>query len=276
MSWGRLEEVPEEVQVKRREHPPCMRFKDQNVLVTGSGRGLGSLIALAFAREGANVVVHYNRSRAGAEETARRIESMGRRALLVKADITKQDEVKRMADEIWSSWGRLDVLVHQVGEMVTDQMSWREMTQERIDRAIDVDVRGSLYVINEVGRRMYDEQKHGVIVAMASNVLTTGSPRAPQYAAGKFAVVGIVKSYANAFAPWVRVNAVAPGYIETEATKRRPDWPTRRKWVLEHTPLRRIAQPEDVVPVVLFLASDDAIHITGNTIYVDGGFTMAH
>ncbi len=280
MSWGTLEEVPEEVspEVHRRNVTPhCNRFAGQKVLVTGAGRGLGSQIALAFAKEGADVAVHYHASAEGAEKVAAEIKGMGRDAFTVQADVTKWDDVRRMADEVWRRWGRLDILIHQVGEMVTNQMSWREMkTEADVRKAIDVDALGSLLVIHEVGRRMYDLQKYGTIVAMASNVLTTGSPRAPQYAAGKFGVVGVVKSYANAFAPWVRVNAVAPGYIETEATKARPDWPKRRKFVLQNTPLKRICQVEDVIPVIMFLASGDSGFITGHTIYVDGGFTMPH
>jgi len=280
MSWGSLEEVPEEVSPdvhRRNRTPPCNRFAGQKVLVTGAGRGLGSKIATAFARDGADVAVHYNTSAEGAEKVADEIRGMGRDSFAVQADVAKWDDVRRMADEVWRRWGKLDILVHQVGEMVTGQMSWRDMkTEAEIRKAIDVDALGSLLVIHELGRRMYDVQKYGSIVAMASNVLTTGSPRAPQYAAGKFGVIGVVKSYANAFAPWVRVNAVAPGYIETEATKARPDWPKRKKFVLQSTPLKRICQIEDVIPVIMFLASGDSGFITGHTVYIDGGFTMPH
>ena len=119
------------------------------------------------------------------------------------------------------------------------------------------------------------ERKSGTIVNVASNVIVTGSPRAPQYAASKYGVIGLTKSYALAFSPWVRVNAACPGYMDTEATTKRQDWtPQRRKWVVDHTALKRIGRPEHIVPVVLFLASDDSIHMTGNIVIADGGFSM--
>jgi 3-oxoacyl-[acyl-carrier protein] reductase len=148
------------------------------------------------------------------------------------------------------------------------------MREEWIEETINLDLKGTLYMTHEVGKRMY-ERRTGSIVNIISNVVVTGSPRAPQYAAAKYGVLGITKSYALALAPWVRVNAVAPGYMETESLLKRKDWtPERRRWIIEHTPLRRIAKPEDIVPVVLFVASDDAIHMTGNTIFCDGGFSM--
>ncbi len=276
MSWGRLPGEPEvgEVERRRRETPPGLRFLGLNALVTGSSRGFGRLIAIALAKEGANVVVHYNTNREGAEKTAEEIRALGRRAYVVRADITKWSEVQEMVDKVWREFGPIDVLINNAGETAAQQMSWREMREEWIEETINLDLKGTLYMTHEVGKRMY-ERKTGSIVNIISNVIVTGSPRAPQYAAAKYGVLGITKSYALALAPWVRVNAVAPGYMETESLLRRKDWtPERRKWVIEHTPLRRIAKPEDIVPVVLFVASDDAIHMTGNTIICDGGFSM--
>ncbi|MEM3101966.1 MAG: SDR family oxidoreductase [Candidatus Caldarchaeum sp.] len=277
MSWGRLPTEPKvegEVAVERRAVKPGRRFEGLNCLVTGSGRGFGRLIALALAREGGNVVVHYNTSSDSALKTAKEIEAMGVKAFTVKADVTKWDEVKQAVDKVWREFGPVDVLVNNVGDTAPGQMSWREITEERIDRVLAVDIKGTLFMTHEVGSRML-ERKKGVIVNICSNVISTGSPRAPQYAASKYGVLGLTKSYAQAFAPWVRVNAAAPGYMETESLLSRPDWtPERRKWVVEHTPLRRIGRPEDVVPVVLFLASDDSVHMTGNVVVCDGGFSM--
>jgi 3-oxoacyl-[acyl-carrier protein] reductase len=128
---------------------------------------------------------------------------------------------------------------------------------------------------HEFGRRMLDDQQSGTIVNIGSRVVVEGSPRAPQYAAAKYAIIGITKSYAHALAPHVRVNTLGPGFVETEALVNREDWKTgRREAVLARTPLQRLPKPADVVPPVLFLASDDARHITGAFLLCDGGHSM--
>jgi 3-oxoacyl-[acyl-carrier protein] reductase len=277
VSWGTLageQKIDTEIEARSREHAPGMRFENVNALVTGAGRGFGSLIALALAREGANVVVAYNRSKEGAEKISSEIRNLGRKSVTTKVDITKWAEVRSMAESVWGEFGPLDLLVNNSGEVSSKQMSWREITEESIDQTLAVDIKGTLFMIQEVGRRMF-ERKSGVIVNIASNVIVTGSPRAPQYAASKYGVIGLTKSYALAFGPWVRVNAACPGYMDTEATTTRKDWtPQRRKWIVDHTPLRRIGKPEHIVPLVLFLASDDSIHMTGNIVIADGGFSM--
>lgn len=250
------------------------RLEGRFALVTGAGRGLGSAIALGLAREGAHVAVHYRRSAEGAEAVARAIRTLGRESFTVQGDIARWDDVRRITDEVFGRFGRLDVLVNNAGDMAAEQMSWRDLREEVVDRILLVDVKGTQLMIHEVGSRML-EQGSGSIVNIGSRVVVTGSPRAPQYAAAKYAIIGLTKSYARAFAPTVRVNAVGPGFIETEATLQREDWRSgRREEILSQTPLRRIAKPEDVVPAVVFLASDDARHITGAFLLCDGGMSM--
>ena len=277
MSWGTLageQKVDTEIEAKKRPHSAGMRFEGINALVTGAGRGFGSLIALALAKEGANVVVAYNSSKEGAEKISNQIKQMGRKSSIAKVDITKWDEVKSMSEKVWKEFGPIDLLVNNSGDVSNKQMSWREITEEAIDQTLAVDIKGTLFMLHEVGSRML-ERKSGTIVNVASNVIVTGSPRAPQYAASKYGVIGLTKSYALAFAPWIRVNAACPGYMDTEATTSRKDWtPQRRKWIVDHTALKRIGKPEDIVPLVLFLASDDSIHMTGNIVIADGGFSM--
>jgi NAD(P)-dependent dehydrogenase (short-subunit alcohol dehydrogenase family) len=167
------------------------------------------------------------------------------------------------------------VLVNNVGDVAPEQMSWRDVSEELIDRVLAVDVKGTLLVTHEVGSRMLEQEGGGTIVNVCSNVVVTGSPRAPQYAASKYGVLGLTKSYARAFAPHVRVNALGPGFMETESTIIREDWRSgRREDVLGQTPLGRIPQPEELVGVVVFLASDDSAHMTGNFVLCDGGFSM--
>lgn len=251
------------------------RFEGKIALVTGAGTGFGSAIAEALAAEGADVAVHYRSSKEGADETARRIKSTGRRAITVRADIAQADDIRRMAGEVIEHFGRVDVLINNVGDMAAHQMSWRELTPESIDHTLAVDIKGTMLMTHEFGRRMLDDQQSGAIVNIGSRVVVEGSPRAPQYAAAKYAIVGITKSYAHALAPHVRVNTLGPGFVETEALINREDWKTgRREKVLEDTPLKRIPKPADIVPPVLFLASDDSRHITGGFLLCDGGHSM--
>jgi 3-oxoacyl-[acyl-carrier protein] reductase len=277
MSWGTLageQKVDTEIEAKPRQHAQGMRFQGVKALVTGAGRGFGSLITLALAQEGADIVVAYNRSKEGAEKIAEKVREMGRKSATAKVDITKWSEVKSMTEQVWRDFGPIDLLINNSGDVSNKQISWREITEEAIDQTLAVDIKGTLFMLHEVGSRML-ERKSGTIVNVASNVIVTGSPRAPQYAASKYGVIGLTKSYALAFSPWVRVNAACPGYMDTEATTTRKDWtPQRRKWIVDHTALKRIGKPEHIVPIVLFLASDDSIHMTGNIVIADGGFSM--
>jgi 3-oxoacyl-[acyl-carrier protein] reductase len=250
------------------------RLAGRTALVTGAGRGLGSALALGLAREGADVAVHYNRSATGAEHVADEITALGRRAVTVRADITRLHDVERMAATAFESLGRIDVLVNNVGDAAPEQQSWEALDEGLIDRVLLTDVKGTLLVTQAVGRRML-AQGAGAIVSVCSNVVVTGSPRAPQYAASKYGVIGLTKSYAAAFAPAVRVNALGPGFIETETTLAREDWRSgRREEILARTPLRRIPKPEDIVAPIVFLACDDSAHLTGAFLVYDGGFSM--
>ena len=250
------------------------RLNGQVALVTGAGRGLGSALALGMAGEGADVAIHFNRSREGAERVAEQVAALGRRAITVQADITRLAEVQRLAAEAFAGLGRVDVLINNVGDAAPEQKSWRQLDEALIDRVIATDIKGTMFVTHAIGSRMLD-QGAGAIVSVCSNVVVTGSPRAPQYAASKYGVIGLTKSYAAAFAPSVRVNAIGPGFIETETTVGREDWQSgRREEVLAHTPLRRIPAPEEIVGPVVFLGSEDSAYLTGAFLVYDGGFSM--
>lgn len=251
------------------------RFQDKVVLVTGSGRGFGAVLAKAFAHEGAHVIVHYHSSSRGAEETAVAIGELGRRTLLVQGDIASHADVKRITEHSYEAFGRVDVLVNNVGDMASDQKSWRELDERVVDHTLAVDIKGTMFMMHEVGSRMLDSGQGGVIVNIGSQVVIAGSPRAPQYAAAKYGVIGLTKSYARALAPLVRVNTLGAAFMETEALKNRHDWKSgRREEVLRQTPLGRIAQPEDMVGPVLFLAADDSRHMTGQFLLANGGLAM--
>ncbi|HWC84650.1 MAG TPA: SDR family oxidoreductase [Pseudonocardiaceae bacterium] len=253
---------------------PAPRFTGKHVLVTGAGTGFGAAIALRAAQEGADVAVHYRSSADGARETVRAIEALGRRAFTVQADIAEHDQVKAMVERVFTEFGTLDVAVNNVGDVAREQMSWREVTPESIDHVLAVDIKGTMLCTHEIGARMLD-QGHGAIVNIGSTVVVRGSARAPQYAAAKYGIIGLTKSYAQAFAPTVRVNVFAPGFIETPATLGRQDWQSGRGDALRKlTPMGRIPAPEELAGTALFLATPDADHITGGFLVADGGYNM--
>ena len=253
---------------------PLRRFAGQNVLVTGAGTGFGAAIAVRAAAEGARVAVHYRSSRAGAEETARQIGELGGTSILVQADITHWDEIRRMADEVFGAFGDLDVVINNVGDMAAEQQSWRDLTEESIDHTLAVDVKGTLLCVHEFGQRLYDGTG-GCIVNIGSTVIVRGSSRAPQYAAAKYGLLGITKSYARALAPKVRVNTFAPGFMETQTILNRADWKAGRGDEMRRmTPMGRIPGPEDMAGAALFLATADADHMTGVYMNADGGYNM--
>jgi NAD(P)-dependent dehydrogenase (short-subunit alcohol dehydrogenase family) len=253
---------------------PIRRFEGKTVMVTGAGTGFGAELAVRAGEEGANVIVHYRSSAAGAERTADRVRAAGSEALIVQGDITSWDDIRRMADWAFAEVGGVDVLVNNVGDMAAGQNSWREITEESIDHVLAVDIKGTLLMVHEFGQRMLERRK-GAIVNIGSTVIVRGSPRAPQYAAGKYGVLGVTKSYAKAFAPHVRVNTFAPGFMQTEAILTRPDWTSgRAEQLTAATPAGRIPPPEDLAGAALFLASDEAHHITGTYMICDGGYSM--
>jgi 3-oxoacyl-[acyl-carrier protein] reductase len=220
---------------------PTNRLEGKRVMITGAGTGFGQQLAIRAAQEGAaEVLVHYRSSADGAEETAAVVQATGANAVLVQGDIAIWEEVKRMADEA----GDLDVLVNNVGDMVSSQHGWRELDEATIDHVLDVDIKGTMLIVHEFGVRMLDREARGAIVNIGSTVIVRGSPRAPIYAAGKYGLLGITKSYAMALAPHVRVNTFAPGFKDTPAVMKRPDMKSGRLEQLERdTPMGRIPPP---------------------------------
>jgi 3-oxoacyl-[acyl-carrier protein] reductase len=248
------------------------RLEGKRVMITGAGTGFGQQLAIRAAQDGAaEVLVHYRSSADGAKQTAAVVKGAGATATLIQGDIAIWDEVKRMATEA----GELDVLVNNVGDMASSQHGWRDLDEATIDHVLDVDIKGTMLMVHEFGVRMLDREARGAIVNIGSTVIVRGSPRAPIYAAGKYGLLGITKSYAKALAPHVRVNTFAPGFMDTPAVMNRPDMKSGRLEQLQRdTPMGRIPPPEDVAGAALFLATDDAIHITGSYMICDGGYSM--
>jgi 3-oxoacyl-[acyl-carrier protein] reductase len=248
------------------------RLDGKTVMVTGAGTGFGQQLAIRAAEDGAaRVIVHYRSSAQGAEETAAQVRDAGAEAALIQGDISHWDEIKRMAEEA----GDVDALVNNVGDMASSQTSWRELDEATLDHVLDVDIKGTMLMVHEFGVRMLDRGARGAIVNIGSTVIVRGSPRAPIYAAGKYGLLGITKSYAKALAPHVRVNTFAPGFMDTPAVMNRSDMKSGRLEQLQRdTPIGRIPPPEELTGAALFLATDDASHITGSYMICDGGYSM--
>jgi NAD(P)-dependent dehydrogenase (short-subunit alcohol dehydrogenase family) len=255
--------------------PVPRRFEGRSVVVTGAGTGFGTEIAVRAAQEGARAVgIHYRNSADGAKRTADRVAELGATPVLLQADIMDWEQIKSLTDAAFERLAGVDVLMNNVGDVAREQMSWRDITEESIDHVLLVDIKGTMLCVHEFGSRML-EQGHGAIVNIGSTVIVRGSARAPQYAAAKYGLLGVTKSYAHAFAPTVRVNVFAPGFIETEATLNRKDWKSGRAEQLRSlTPMGRIPGPAEVAGTALFLATDDAAHMTGGYMVADGGYNM--
>jgi 3-oxoacyl-[acyl-carrier protein] reductase len=251
------------------------RFEGKTFMVTGAGTGFGAALSQRAAQEGAaKVIVHYRSSATGAERTAEAVREAGAEAMVVQGDITSWADIQRMAAWAFEDGGGIDVLINNVGDMASGQASWTEVTEEAIDHVLAVDIKGTMLMVHEFGQRMV-QRGGGAIVNVGSTVVVRGSPRAPQYAAGKYGLLGVTKSYAKALAPTVRVNTFAPGFMETEALLNRPEWQAgRREVVLSGTPAGKIPKPEEMTGAALFLASEDAHHITGSYMIADGGYSM--
>ncbi|HEY82006.1 MAG TPA: SDR family oxidoreductase [Dehalococcoidia bacterium] len=247
-----------------------MRFKDKVTIVTGSARGLGRAIARGFAAEGAQVII-LDKSEEEANKTAKEIESEGGRAVALKVDATQGQEVIDAVAKIAKEWGRIDILINNIGwnECVpfleTDEDLWR--------LSLDINLLVPLRFCRAVLPHMV-KQKYGRVVNIASIAGRQPRPLAVAYSAAKAGVIAITRSLAVAMAPYnIRVNCVAPALIETELLRTQASREYLQP-ILDQTALRRLCQPEEVAAAVLFLASDEASYVVGESLHVDGGNCM--
>lgn len=241
-------------------------------IVTGGSRGVGRAVALAYAAEGADVAIAYSSNSAEAEKVVAAIKSMGRKSISQKANVGKQDEVKALVEATIKEFGKIDILVNNAG--ITRPAMLHKMTGEQWDEVLDVHLKGSFNGIREVFPFM-SAQKSGKIINVTSTAGLTGTVGQVNYSAAKGGLVALTKSAAREMGKFqVNVNCISLGVVATDMTKKLQEDETLRKIYEGRIVLGRFAQTEDIVGPFVFLASDKASYITGQTLSVDGGTVL--
>lgn len=245
-----------------------MRFEGRAVIVTGGANGIGRACATAFAGEGAWVAVADLAEKAG-RAVVREIEESGGRAMFLRTDVGDAGQVQALIDGTLEAFGRLDVLINNAGIIKT--ADFLEISEEDFDAVLRVNLKG-VFLVGQAAARAMVARGGGVIVNMSSTNAVLAIPNQVPYVTSKGAVNQLTKVMALALAPrGIRVNAIGPGSILTDILKAVMDDEAARTKILSRTPLGRCGEPAEVAKVALFLASDDASYITGQTIYPDGG-----
>lgn len=247
-----------------------MENVEKAALVTGASRGIGRVVAIALAKKGYAVAVNYAGSQKAAEDVKAAIEAEGGRAIVIQGDVSKAEDVEKVFAAVKAEFGRLDVLVNNAG--ITRDSLLLRMKEENWDAVIDTDLKSGFLAIKAAAPIMMKQRK-GAIINIASVVGITGNVGQINYSAAKAGVIGMTKTAAKELAArGIRVNAVAPGFIETSMTDVIPE--KIREDMIHSVPLGRMGQAEDVANAVCFLASEEASYITGQVLKVDGGMVM--
>ena len=246
-----------------------LTLKGKTALVTGSARGLGKEIALGIAQSGASLIladVEYP------EETAKQVENTGVDCIAFQTDISHESEVKDLADRAFSEYGKIDILVNNAGVSQLSYTPSEDLSIEEWDRIIRINLRGTFICCKYFGKLMIDAGG-GSIVNIASTAGITGVPRAPAYCASKAGVILLTKTLALEWARHaIRVNAIAPHYLETDLTQGLRESEMVYKGLVKPIPMKRFGKASEIANTVLFLVSDASTYTTGTVICVDGGY----
>ncbi|ABF91233.1 putative 3-oxoacyl-(acyl-carrier-protein) reductase [Myxococcus xanthus DK 1622] len=248
------------------------RFQQQTVIITGGSRGIGKAIALAFAAEGADIVLNYGSNAEAARQAAAEVEAQGRRCVLVPGSVASPDVPGQLREAALSHFGRIDVLVNNAGIsrdghlMMLQAAAWRE--------TVDVNLYGALACCQAVIPTMM-QQGRGAIINMSSSAGIRGRAGQVPYAATKGALIGLTQALAGELGPHgIRVNCVAPGFVETEMVAGLMNRPGVREGFIQATPIRRLGTVEDVANATLFLASPESAYVVGDVLRVNGGLVL--
>ncbi len=249
-----------------------MRLKGKSAVVTGGGRGVGRAISLAFAREGADVVVNYATRVESAQEVVREIEKLGQKAVAAKGNVANHEDSERIIGASIDHFGKIDVLVNNAG--VSRPAMLFKMTEQQWDEVVDVHLKGA-FLCTRAASKYFMEQQYGRIINVTSVAGIVGTTGQINYASAKGGLVAFTKSCARELAKFgVTANIISLGIVSTEMTHRLQEDPKLREVYLRRILLNRYAEPEDVAPPFVFLASDEARYITGQLLCVDGGYGL--
>ncbi|MDF2545741.1 MAG: 3-oxoacyl-[acyl-carrier-protein] reductase [Anaerosolibacter sp.] len=247
-----------------------MTLLGKTAVVTGGSRGIGRAIVLKLAEMGANIVVNYTSSPQKAEEVVALVKEMGREAIAIQANVSDSDAIQKMMQEVEEKFSTIDILINNAG--ITKDTLLMKMKDEDWDQVMDINLKGTFNCTKAVTRKMM-KQRSGKIVNLASVVGVMGNAGQANYAASKAGIIGFTKSVAKELATrGINVNAVAPGFIQTEMTDILSD--EVKEAMMANIPMKQLGTPEDVANVIAFLCSDDAKYITGQVLHVDGGMVM--
>jgi len=249
-----------------------VRLKGKVALITGSSRGVGSAVALGFAKEGARVVVNYTSNEKAAKEVAEAIKQIGSQAIVVRADVAKREEADSLVQAAIDEFGRLDVLVNNAG--FTRPAMMLKMTEEQWDEVVDIHLKGAFLCSQAAGRRM-KEQNNGKIINVTSVAGLVGTVGQINYSAAKGGIISMTKSIARELARYnVCANVISIGILAMGMSEKITTDENLKEIYMNRILLKRFGQPEDVSPAFVFLASDESNYITGQLLCVDGGYGM--
>ncbi|GIN57546.1 3-oxoacyl-[acyl-carrier-protein] reductase [Lederbergia ruris] len=247
-----------------------MKLENKVAIVTGASRGIGKEIALTLAKEGANIVVNYSGNEEKAKETMDEILALGRKAIIYQCNVSDPTSVQSMIKETIQQFDKVDILVNNAG-ITRDNLLMR-MKESEWDDVLDTNLKGVFNCTKSVSRQMM-KQRYGRIINISSVVGSSGNPGQANYSAAKAGVIGLTKTTALELAArGITVNVIAPGFITTDMTEKLPE--DAKAAMLKQIPLGTFGEPKDIASLTVYLASDDAKYITGQTIHVNGGMYM--
>ncbi len=248
------------------------RLEGKVAIVTGSDRGIGKGIAIAFAREGCKVVVNSHKKSKEGEDAVNEIKKLGSDAVLVVADVSKESDVKNLFEKAVRKFGKLDIIVNNAGILVSGAVT--DLTEKDWDRQLDVNLKGVFLCTKYAVQQMIKQGKGGRVINISSIAGLVGFPGISAYCASKGGVTELTREVALDCAKYgITVNAIDPGVIMTDMTKGMLNDPATKKMLMENTPVGRFGQPEDIGNAAVFLALDESSFVTGHNLVVDGGWT---
>ena len=242
----------------------------KTVLVTGASRGIGKEVALKYAENGYDVIINYVSDKTDVKALENEFKEKGAECLILKADVSNQDEVQKLVDEAIAKFGKIDVLVNNAG--ITKDNLLMRMSEEEFDKVLEINLKGTFLVTKAVTKYMM-KKRTGSIINLSSVVGVAGNAGQCNYSASKAGIIGFTKSIAKELASRnIRANAVAPGFIETDMTSVLPD--NVKEAIHNQIPLKRMGSAKEVSELIYFLGSEKSSYITGQVINIDGGMVM--